>query len=56
MVYYLISDMQRWLLKEGREQTRKKTWANIGHSAEMIADYLIRKKEQPAGEAETPEN
>ena len=33
-------------LKEGREQARRETWANIGHSAEIIADYLIRKKEQ----------
>ena len=33
-------------LKEGREQARQETWANIGHSVEIIADYLIRKKEQ----------
>ena len=33
-------------LKENLEQARKETWANIGHSAEVIAEYLIRKKEQ----------
>ena len=43
-------------LKEGREQARKEAWANIGHSVEVIADYLIRKKEQLAGETDTPEN
>ena len=33
-------------IKEGREQARKETWANIGHSVEITVDYLIRKKNQ----------
>lgn len=42
-------------LKEGREQARQETWANIGHSAEVIAEYLIQKKEQLAQREEIPE-
>ncbi len=41
-------------LKEGRELARKETWANIGHSAEVVADYLIRKKKELSGGSETP--
>ena len=41
-------------LKEGREQARQETWANIGHSAEVIADYLIRKKEELVQGTEAP--
>ena len=33
-------------LKEGRERARQETWANAGHSVEVIADYLIQKKDQ----------
>lgn len=29
--------------REGREQARRETWANIGHSVERIVDYLIDK-------------
>ena len=41
-------------LKEGREQARQETWANIGHSVEVIADYLIRKKEELVQGTEAP--
>ena len=29
--------------REGREQARRETWVNIGHSVETISDYLINK-------------
>lgn len=31
---------------EGREQARKETWVNIGHSAETIAEWLVGKEEK----------
>ena len=30
----------------GREKAREEAWMNIGHSAELTVDYLIRKSEQ----------
>ena len=32
--------------EEGREIARTETWANIGHAAESVADYLISKLQQ----------
>ena len=33
-------------LKEGRIQARSDSWANIGHSAALAVDYLIRKRQE----------
>ncbi len=41
-------------LKEGREQARRETWANIGHSVKAVADYLIEKKERLMQNEEKP--
>ena len=30
--------------KAGRDRARAETWANIGHSVEAIADYLVEKR------------
>ena len=30
--------------QEGRDRARVETWANIGHSVESIADYLVEKR------------
>ncbi|MBO5638822.1 MAG: CDP-glycerol glycerophosphotransferase family protein [Oscillospiraceae bacterium] len=32
--------------KEGRDRARAETWANIGHSVEAIADYLVEKRSE----------
>ena len=32
--------------KEGRDRAREETWANIGHSVEAIADYLVEKRQE----------
>ena len=32
--------------KENRQKAREESWANIGHSAELTADYLIKKHEE----------
>ena len=39
--------------REGREQARRETWANIGHSAESAADYMIRACERVLDAART---
>lgn len=40
-------------LAQGREQARKETWENIGHGAEAVAEYLVRKVAQvQAGEVD----
>ena len=33
-------------LAEGRESARSDTWANIGHSASLAVDYLIKKRQE----------
>ena len=33
-------------LKAGRENARKVAWENIGKSAELTADYMIKKYEK----------
>ncbi len=33
-------------LSEGREEARSEAWANIGHSAFLTADYMIKKYEE----------
>lgn len=43
--------------REGREQARRETWVNIGHSAGATADYLIQTRArllEQAGSAEAP--
>ena len=30
--------------KAGRDRARAETWANIGHSVEAVADYLVEKR------------
>ncbi len=32
--------------EEGREKARRETWANIGHAADSVADYLCSKLQQ----------
>lgn len=32
--------------REGREQARRETWANIGHSAEATVDFMINTRER----------
>lgn len=32
--------------REGREQARRETWANIGHSAEATVDFMIKTRER----------
>ncbi len=32
--------------RQGREQARRETWANIGHSAEATVDYLIEARQR----------
>ena len=34
------------IYKENRQKAREESWANIGHSAELTADYLIKKHEE----------
>ena len=41
--------------RAGRDRAREETWANIGHSVETVADYLIRKKEELSAGSDTPE-
>ena len=36
--------------KENRQKAREESWANIGHSAELTADYLIKKHEELTNE------
>ena len=36
----------------GREKALKEAWANIGHSAQVIADYMIEKRKQLLAEPE----
>ena len=32
--------------KAGRDQARRETWVNIGHSVQSIVDYLVEKRDQ----------
>ena len=32
--------------REGREQARRETWANIGHSAEATVDFMMKTRER----------
>ena len=40
--------------KENRQIARDQTWANCGHGAEAVADYLVRKIGEIAAEKEAP--
>ena len=39
-----LSDNEKFAV--GREKARKEAWAHIGHSAELVADFLISKGEE----------
>lgn len=36
----------------GREKARRESWANIGHSAEVVTDYMIEKRSQLLAQTE----
>ena len=40
--------------KEGRQAAREQTWANYGHGAEAVADYLTAKIKEIAAKNEAP--
>ena len=41
--------------REGREQARRETWANIGHSAERTVDYLLQTRQRLLAAASAPD-
>lgn len=43
-------------LEQGRRQARAETWANIGESASLAADYLISKRKELLAKEAKPDN